>query len=117
MRGRGDIVEVDSSGTTYYYNVYKFDIRFVTCHIYGSFSDIMSDSSILENGKEFSEMQKVTLLLHMMEHLVFPDAKLTREIKLKTIEYAKDIMGLEVHMSSLEKLLKTWKEGRQGGRL
>ena len=77
----------------------------------------MSDSSIAENGKEFSEMQKVTLLLHMMEHLVFPDAKLTREIKLKTIEYAKDIMGLEVHMSSLEKLLKTWKEGRQGGRL
>ena len=58
----------------------------------------MSDSSILENGKEFSEMQKVTLLLHMMERLVFPDAKLTREIKLKTIEYAKEIMGLEVHM-------------------
>ena len=60
-------------------------------------------------AKEFSETQKVTLLLHMMEHLVFPDAKLTREIKLKTIEYAKDIMGLEVHMSSLEKLFKTWK--------
>ena len=54
----------------------------------------MSDSSIAENGKEFSEMQKVTLLLHRMEHSVFPDAKLTREIKLKTIEYAKDIVGL-----------------------
>ena len=41
----------------------------------------MSDSSIPENGKELSEMQRVMLLLHMMEHMDFPD------IKLKTIEY------------------------------
>ncbi len=61
-----------------------FDIRFAICrcHILA----IMSDSSTAENDKEFTEMQKVTLLLHMMEHLVFPDAKLTREIKLKTID-------------------------------
>ncbi len=29
----------------------------------------MSDSSTEENGNELSEMQRVTLLLHMMEHI------------------------------------------------
>ena len=76
-------------------------------------SAIMSDSSIPENGKELSEMQRVTLLLHMMEQLVFPEAKLTREVKLKTIGYANDVMGLEVCMSLLEKLHKTWKDQRK----
>ena len=80
-----------------------FDIRFVACT---EALAIMSDSSILENSKELFEMQKVTLLLHMMERLVFPDVKLAREIILKTIEY-KDIVGFEERMSSLEKLLKT----------
>ena len=64
-------------------------------------------------AKEFSETQKVTSLLHVMERLAFPDAKLTREIKPKTIEYAKDIMGSEVQMSSLEKLFKTWRDQRE----
>ena len=76
-------------------------------------SAIMSDSSTPENGKELSEMQRVTLLLHMMEQLVFPEAKLTREVKLKTIGYANDVMGLEVCMSLLEKLHKTWKDQRK----
>ena len=74
---------------------------------------MMSDSSIPEIGKELSEIQRVTLLLHMMEHMDFPDAKLTREVKLKTTEYAKDIMELEVCMSLLERLLKTWKDQRE----
>ena len=31
-----------------------------------------------------------------MEHMVSPDAILTRDIKSKAIAYAKDIMGLDV---------------------
>ena len=73
----------------------------------------MSDSSIAENGNELSEMQRVTLLLHMMEHMAFPDAKLTRDVKIKTIAFANDVMGLEVSVSLLEKLLKNWKGQRK----
>ena len=51
----------------------------------------MSDSSTGENGKESSEMQRVTLLLHMMEHMVLPEAILTREIKSSAIAFAKDM--------------------------
>ena len=47
-------------------------IRFAICHILAT----MSDSSIAENGKEFSEMQKVTLLLHMFR--AFDPYKLDR---------------------------------------
>ena len=57
------------------------EIRSISVSSPATFSDasaIMSDSSIPENGKELSEMQRVTLLLHMMEQMVFPDAKLTR---------------------------------------
>ena len=63
----------------------------------------MSDSSTGENGNELSEMQRVTLLLHMMEHMVFPAAIFTREIKSSTIAFAKETMGLHVSISSLEK--------------
>ena len=73
----------------------------------------MSDSSIAENGNELSETQRVTLLLHMTECMVFPGAKVTRDVKIKTIAFAKDIMGLEVSVSLLEKLLKTWKDQRK----
>ena len=62
----------------------------------------MSDSST-ENGNELSEMQRVTLLLHMMEHMVFPAAIFTTEIKSSTIAFAKETMGLHVSISSLEK--------------
>ena len=63
----------------------------------------MSDSSTGENGNELSEMQRVTLLLHMMEHMVFPAAIFTREIKSSTIAFAEETMGLHVSISSLEK--------------
>ena len=92
------------------------EIRSISVSSSVTFTDvsaIMSDSSIPENGKELSEMQRVTLLLYMMEQLVFPEAKLTREVKLKTIGYANDVMGLEVCMSLLEKLHKTWKDQRK----
>ena len=92
------------------------EIRSISVSSSVTFTDvsaIMSDSSIPENGKELSEMQRVTLLLHMMEHMAFPDAKLTRDVKIKTIAFANDVMGLEVSVSLLEKLLKNWKGQRK----
>ena len=73
----------------------------------------MSVSSIAENCNELSETQRVTLLLHMMEHMAFPDAKFTRDVKIKTIVFANDVMGLEASVSLLEKLLKNWKDQRK----
>ena len=66
----------------------------------------------MSDGNELSEMQRVTLLLHMMEHMVFPAAIFTREIKSSTIAFAETIMGLHVNVSisSLEKLLKSYFE-------
>ena len=55
-------------------------------------------------------MQRATLLLHTMEHMVFPAAIFTREIKSSTIAFAETIMGLHVSISSLEKLLKSYFE-------
>ena len=46
-----------------------------------------------------SEMQRATLLLHTMEHMVFPAAIFTREIKSSTIAFAETIMGLHVSIS------------------
>ena len=46
------------------------EIRSISVSSPVTFSDvsaIMSDSSTGENGNELSEMQRVTLLLHMME--------------------------------------------------
>ena len=43
-----------------------------------------------------SEMQRATLLLHTMEHMVFPAAIFTREIKSSTIAFAETIMGLQL---------------------
>ena len=57
-----------------------------------------------------SEMQRATLLLHTMEHMIFPAAIFTREIKSSTIAFAETIMGLHVSISSLEKLLKSYFE-------
>ena len=82
------------------------EIRSISVSSPVTFSDvsaIMSDSSTGENGNELSEMQRVTLLLHMMEHMVFPAAIFTREIKSSTIAFAKETMGLHVSISSLEK--------------
>ena len=91
------------------------EIRSISVSSPVTFSDvsaIMSDSSTGENGNELSEMQRVTLLLHMMEHMVFPAAIFTREIKSSTIAFAKETMGLHVSISSLEKLLKSYKDQR-----
>ena len=45
----------------------------------------------------------------MMEHMVFPAAIFTREIKSSTRAFAEDKMGLLVSVYSLEKLLKSYK--------
>ena len=55
-------------------------------------------------------MQRATLLLRAMEHMVFPAAIFAREIKSSTIAFAETIMGLHVSISSLEKLLKSYFE-------
>ena len=44
--------------------------------------------------------------------MAFPEAIFAREIKSSTIAFAKDIMGLHVSVSSLEKLLKSYKDQR-----
>ena len=43
---------------------------------------------------------------------MFPAAIFTREIKSSKIAFAEDIMGLDVSISSLEKLLKSYKDQR-----
>ena len=73
-----------------------------------TFSDvsaIMSDKSTGENGNELSEMQRVTLMFHMLEHMAFPAAIFTREIKSSTIAFAKETMRIHVSVSLLERLL------------
>ena len=55
-------------------------------------------------------MQRATLLLHTMEHMVFSAAIFAREIKSSTTAFAETIMGLHVSISSLEKLLKSYFE-------
>ena len=76
-------------------------------------SAIMSDKSTGENGNELSEMQRVTLMFHMLEYMVFPEAIFTREIKSSTIAFAKEIMGINVSISLLERLLKSYKDQRK----
>ena len=49
-------------------------------------------------------MQRVTLMFHMLEHMVFPAAIFTREIKSSTIAFAKETMGIHVSISLLERL-------------
>ena len=39
--------------------------------------------------------------------------RLTRDVKIKTIAFANDVMGLEASVSLLEKLLKNWKDQRK----
>ena len=69
-----------------------------------TFSDVSamtSDKSTGEDGIELSEMQRVTLMFHMLEHMVFPAAIFTREIKSSTIAFAKETMGMHVTVTGI----------------
>ena len=92
------------------------EIRSISVSSPVTFSDvsaIMSDKSTGEDGNELSEMQRVTLMFHMLEHMVFPAAIFTREIKSSTIAFAKETMGIHVSVSLLERLLKSYKDQRR----
>ena len=73
----------------------------------------MSYSALIENGKEMSEMQKVTMLLCMMEYLIFLDTELTNDAKEKVIDHSKISVGLDWSKSVVERIHKSWNDQRE----